>query len=98
MKRKLKICFIHGPGHSSGEFKVLGDFGDEYAEIKPTKDHGNHPIQRGENKQLENNVIINNVVDEILLNKTQKVSTMRESPDCLSSSCDDKNAYHVDYK
>ena len=27
------------------------------------------------NRQLENNVIINNVVDEIILNETQKVST-----------------------
>ena len=57
----------------------MGDFVTKYANSKPTNDHGNHPIQ-GEkiNRHLENNAIINNVVDEILLNETQKLSAVRE--------------------
>ena len=40
-ERKSKTCLIHGPGYSSDECKVLGDFGAKYAKGKPTKDHGN---------------------------------------------------------
>ena len=28
---------IHGPGHSSDECMVLGDFGSKYSKIRPTK-------------------------------------------------------------
>ena len=44
---------------------------------------------------MENNGIINNVVDEILLNETQKVSAAREAPDVLDSDCDENNIYWV---
>ena len=48
----------------------------------PTKDHENHPIPgKCFNIHLENNVIINTIVDEILLNETQRVSAVREAPD-----------------
>ena len=43
---KLKTCLIHGPGHSSEECKVLGDFGTKYAKSRPTEDHGNSPVPR----------------------------------------------------
>ena len=31
---------IHGPGHSSYDCKVLGEFGYKYYKIRPTKDRG----------------------------------------------------------
>ena len=37
---------------------------------------------------MENNAIINNVVDETLLNETQKVSAAREAPGFLDSDFD----------
>ena len=42
---------------------------------------------------MENNVIINNVVDEIRLNETQKVSTEREAPEFLDSDFDENDLY-----
>ena len=36
-------CLAHGPGHSSDECKVLGDFGYKYSKIRPIKDRGNDP-------------------------------------------------------
>ena len=39
--RSKQTCIIHGPGHSSDECKVLGDFGYRYSKIRPTKDHSN---------------------------------------------------------
>ena len=57
----------------------------------------NHPILRKTfNRKLENNVIINNVVDEILLNETPKVSSAREVPEFLDSGCDENNLFQVD--
>ena len=41
-----KTFLIHGPVHSSDECKVLGDFGDKCAKVKPTKDHMNNPVLR----------------------------------------------------
>ena len=73
-----KIYLIHGPGYCSDECKVLGDFGDKYPNGKTTMDRGNHPVAGKKiNMQQENYAIVNNVGDEILLNKTQKVSTAR---------------------
>ena len=70
---KSKSFNIDGPGHSSDGYKVLWDFGFKYAKGKPTKYHVNHTIQRKKfNRQLENNEIINNVLDEILLNEAQE--------------------------
>ena len=37
---------IHGPGHSSYECKVLGDFGSKYYKSSPTKDHGHEPTTK----------------------------------------------------
>ena len=67
-KIESKTCILHGPGHSSNECKVLGDFGANYGKGEPTKDHGNHPTPRKNNRQLENNAIINNLANKILLN------------------------------
>ena len=46
-QRKLELnCLVHGPRHSSDECKVLGVFGNNYANSDPNKYHGNHPIPR----------------------------------------------------
>ena len=44
----------------------------------------------------ENNTIVNNVVDEILLNETKKVSAAREAPGFLDSDCDENELYQVE--
>ena len=73
-----KIYLIHVPGYCFDECKVLGDFGDKYANGKTTMDRGNPPVARKKiNRQQENYASVNNVGDEILLNKTKKVSTAR---------------------
>ena len=41
------------------------------------------------------NAIINNVVDDILLNETQKVSSAREAPEFLDFDFDENNVYQV---
>ena len=77
---EMKTCLIHIPGHSSDECKVLVDFCANYAKGRHTKDHNNYPVpRRNFNRRKGNNAIINNVVDEILPNETQKVSTTREA-------------------
>ena len=45
---KSKTCLIHGPGYSSEERKVLGDFVTKYANSRPTKDRGSSPVPRKE--------------------------------------------------
>ena len=43
-KDRLKLtCLIHVPGNSSDEYKILGDFGNKYDKVGPTKDHGHEP-------------------------------------------------------
>ena len=73
LKRKFKTCLIHVSGIFSDECKVLRGFGAKYDKSNTNKYHGNHPVPKKKiNRQLENNAIINNMVDEILLNETQK--------------------------
>ena len=39
LKGKYKpTCLIYGPGHSSDECKVLGEFVSKYSKIRTTKD------------------------------------------------------------
>ena len=45
-KGKSKTCLIYGPGHSSEECEVLGDFGIKYANSGPTKDNRSNPVPR----------------------------------------------------
>ena len=54
------------------------------------------PYQGKINNQLENNYIIDNVVDDIILNETKKVSAKREAPEFLDSGCDLRDMYQVD--
>ena len=94
---ELKTSLIHRHQHSSDEYKVLGDFDAKYAKCNPTKDHGYDPVPRNFLKRhQENNAIINNVVDEILLNETQKVGAAMEAPEFLDSDYDENNLYQVE--
>ena len=70
---KSKNCLIHGPGHSSGECKALGDFGTKYTNIRLNKDRGIIPVPRKAFKrQQENNAIDNNAVYAIILTQKRK--------------------------
>ena len=44
----------------------------------------------------KNNAVVNNAVDEILLNETQKVSATKEGPGFLESSYDENILYQVE--
>ena len=63
--RSKPTQIIHGPGNSSDECKVLGDFGSKYAKIRPTEDRGNDVTNR--KKFNSQHAIVNSSVDEILL-------------------------------
>ena len=41
-----ETCLIHGPGDSSGEYKVLVYFSSKYSKCKPNKGRVNHPIPK----------------------------------------------------
>ena len=50
----------------------------------------NHPVPRDKfNRQQENNVIVNNVVDEILPRENEKLSVMKEAHENVESDFDD---------
>ena len=74
---------IHGPGHSSDEFKVLGEFGNKYVTSHITMDQGRNPIpRRGFQKKQENHTIIDKVVDELHMIESKKVSFVNhETPE-----------------
>ena len=93
---KSKICLIHGPGHSSEECKVLGEFVTKYTKSRPIKYHWSSPLPRKKiNRHQENNTIVKNAVDEIIL--TQKVSaTNNEAPEFMDSDYDANDLYEVD--
>ena len=93
----MKTCFIYELGNSSGKCKVLGDFGAKYVKVKPTKENGNHSIPSKKFKRhMEKNIYINDVVDDIILYETQKVSAAREATEVLDSDCDENYLYQVD--
>ena len=57
----------------------------------------NHPVPRKTfNRHQENNAIINNVVDGILLNETEKGSATSKALQSLDSDYDENNIYRVE--
>ena len=84
---------IHGPGYSSYECKVWGDFGSKYAKNRPTKDRGQD--QRKFNSQQDNNSIVNSLFDEILLQENQKVSTENWTKENIESDSDENELYQI---
>ena len=73
LKSASKTCMIHGAGNDYDECKVLGEFGTKYAADQPTKDRGSDPTPRKRLKKKEH-TIINNVVDELHMVESKKVS------------------------
>ena len=73
---------IHGAGHYSDECKVLGVFGTKYASSQSTKYHRSDPIPRKRlQEKQQNHDIINNVVDELQIIESNKVSAVNhEAP------------------
>ena len=66
---------IHGPGHSSGKYKVLGDSGSNQVKIRHTNNRGHNPANRNKyTRKRYNNDIVNSEVDEIILQENDKVS------------------------
>ena len=75
----------------------MGDFGDKYTKGKLTRDHRNNPVPINKfNWQLENNFIVNNVVDEIILRGTRKLSAKKEAHELLESYYDANKLYQVE--
>ena len=97
-KGKYKpTCLIHGPGHSSDKYKVLGDFGSKYAKIRHANNRGHNNKNRNKyTRQQYNNTIVNIAVDEIILQENNKVSSRTEAQDIIESEFDDNNLYRVD--
>ena len=68
---------IHGIGHSSDECKVLGGFVTKYAASQPTKYPGINPIpKKVYQEKQENHAIIDNMVDELQMVESKKLSTV----------------------
>ena len=90
-------CIIHGPGNSSDECKVLGDFGYKYDIIRPTKDRGNYLANKKKfNRQKQNNDIFNHAVDETLPQENNKVSAGQEAHENIESDIKDNDLFQID--
>ena len=88
---------IHGPGHSSDECKVFGEFGTSYAAPQPTNSHGSNPIPRkGFQKNQENLNIIDNMVDELHMVESKNIGAVNhEVLQLLESDYDKNDLYQV---
>ena len=98
LKGKYKpTCLLLGPGHSSDKYKVLGDFGSNYAKIRHTSNRGhNHENSNKYTRQQYNNTIVNSAVDEIIVQENNKVSAWTESQEVIESEFDKNDLYQID--
>ena len=82
LKSASKTCMIPGTGHSSDEFKALGEFGTKYYAAQHTNNRGRDPIPKKRlQKKQENQTIINNMLDELCMVESKKVSAVNhEAP------------------
>ena len=79
-------CPIHGSRHSLDKYKVLGDFGFNYAKIRHTNNRGHNPENKTKcTRQQYNNAIVNSAVDEIIMQKDNKVSSGTEAQEIIES-------------
>ena len=92
--RSKPTKIIHGPGNSSDECKVLGDFGSKYAKIRPTEDRGNDATNR--KKFNSQHAIVNSSVDEILLQENQKLISEKGEHENIESDFDENDLYQID--
>ena len=76
-ERYKHTCRIQVPGNSTDGCKILGDFGSNNFQIKNIKD--DPTTIKKFNRQEEENASVNNGVDEIILQKNNKVSGEAEA-------------------
>ena len=88
---------IHGPRHSSYEWKILADFGSKYSKIRPTKEcwHGTATKNKF-NRKKENNAIVNHTLDDIILQENNKLSAEAKSHKKIDYEIDENNLYEID--
>ena len=81
-KSASKHCIIHGLVHSSDECKVLGESGTKYAAAQLTEICGRNTIpKKGYHKKQESHAIIDNMLDELHMVESRKVSAVNhEAP------------------
>ena len=89
---------IHGARHYSDEYKVQNKFGTKYAADQPTEYRKNNPVPRKmSHKKPENHTIINNVVGELCMIESKKLSAVNhEAPAFLESDYGENNLYQVE--
>ena len=94
--RSKITCIIYGPGHSSDEYKVLGDFGSNYAKIRPNKDHRHDPAtNKNFGRHQDNNDIVQHAVNEIILQK-KKITVKDETHKNIDDEVYEDNLYSLD--
>ena len=68
----------------------------QYAKSRPNKDCENYPKNRNKfNRQKDNNTIVNNAVNEIVLQETQKVSAQKGAYENIESDFDNNKLYQI---
>ena len=94
--RSRHTSLIHGPDNSLDECNVLGEFGSNYSNIRPTKDHGHDTATRKKmNRQKEKNSIVNHAVKGILLQETNKISAEAEAHTNIQPEIDENDLYQI---
>ena len=84
--RSKLTCVIHGPGNSSDECKVLGDFGYKYSKRITTKNHRQEPATKNKfGMHQDNNAIVKHAVHEIILQENIKLSVKYETHENIYS-------------
>ena len=74
-----------------------GNLGLSMLQASPLRTTGATPYQGKDSRKKENHAIINNVVDDILLNETKKISAVNhEAPDVLENDYDENDVYQVE--
>ena len=90
-------CTIHGPGHSSDECKVLGDFVTNYAKDGRTKYWLQKPATKKKFiRKNENNSIVQHSVYDIILQDNKKISVKDETHENINSEVDEEKLYKLD--
>ena len=74
----------------------MGDFGSKYSKIRPTYGHGHDPATINKlNRQKEKKYIVNHAVDEIILQKNNKVIAEAGSHENIESEIDENDLYQI---
>ena len=89
---------IHRAGRYYDECKVFGGFGTKYAATQPTKECGSNPVPtKIPHKKQENHAIINNMVDDIQMDESKKVSAVNHNaPEFLENDYGENDLYLVE--